>query len=418
MRRPLLIIFILSLFIGFIYTNKDDKNEYSYNNKYVSISGISKDIKKKERYNEYIIGDFIVRDFKNENIPIGYKVDIKGKLQELENLKIDEFDYGRYLKSNGYKGIIVLDSYKVYEKDYLYYYSSKFRSYLINEFRNIYKDHSPLIIAINLGVKDELDDYTIDLFSKTGTAHIMALSGLNIGIICAVIGFIIRNINRFYKLIILVCILSFYSFMVGFGPSIVRACVFAVLLYSSIFLQRCYDGISSLSIIGTWLIILNPYVIYNASFQLSFLATLSIIYFYNYINTYIKFPLISLTIAANILTLPIVYYSFKNISLVSIVCNLLVVPCISIIMILSILSIITFNINIFVTDIIVYINKFIIDYIYFVLDYFYNLNYSFIEFKESSFKIVVIYYIIVFTYMIYKELTIIKEQKNGVQGYS
>lgn len=418
MRRPLLIIFIISLVISFIYTNKSNKNEYSYNNKYVSISGISKDIKKKERYNEYIIGDFIVRDFKNKNIPIGYKVNIKGELQELDNLKIDEFDYGRYLKSNGYKGIILLDNYEVHDKTYLYYYSFKFRSYLIDEFRDLYKGHSPLIIAINLGIKDDLDDYTMDLFSKTGTAHIMALSGLNIGIICSFVCFIIRNINRFYKLIILISILFFFSFMVGFGPSIVRACVFAVLLFSAIFLQRCYDGISSLSVIGTWLIILNPYVIYNASFQLSFLATLSIIYFYNYINSYIKFPLISLTIAANILTLPIMYYSFKNISLVSLISNLLVVPCISIIMILSMLSIITLNISMFITDILVYINKFIIDYIFVVLNYFYNLTYSFIEFKESSFKIVVLYYIIVFTYMIYKELTIIKEQKNGIQGYS
>jgi competence protein ComEC len=418
MRRPLLIIFIISLVISFIYTNKSNKNEYSYNNKYVSISGTSKDIKKKERYNEYIIGDFIVRDFKNKNIPTGYKVNIKGELQELDNLKIDEFDYGRYLKSNGYKGIILLDNYEVHDKNYLYYYSFKFRSYLIDEFRNLYKGHSPLIIAINLGIKDDLDDYTMDLFSKTGTAHIMALSGLNIGIICSVVCFIIRNINRFYKLMILTSILFFFSFMVGFGPSIVRACVFAVLLFSAIFLQRCYDGISSLSVIGTWLIILNPYVIYNASFQLSFLATLSIIYFYNYINSYIKFPLISLTIAANILTLPIMYYSFKSISLVSLISNLLVVPCISIIMILSMLSIITLNISMFITDILVYINKFIIDYIFVVLNYFYNLTYSFIEFKESSFKIVVLYYIIVFTYMIYKELTIIKEQKNGIQGYS
>ena len=417
MRRPLLIIFIISLIISFIYTNKDHKYE-GYNNKYVSISGISKDVKKKERYNEYIIGDFIVRDFKNKNIPIGYRLDIKGSLQELDNIKIDEFDYGRYLKSNGYKGIILLDTYEVNERDYLYYYSFKFRSYLINEFRNLYKVHSPLIIAINLGVKDDLDDYTIDLFNKTGTAHIMALSGLNIGIICAIISFIIRNINRFYKLIILVSILFFYSFMVGFGPSIVRACVFAVLLFSAIFLQRCYDGISSLSTIGIILIVFNPYVIYNASFQLSFLATLSIIYFYNYINKYIKFPLISLTIAANILTLPLMYYSFKNISLVSLISNLLIVPSISIIMILSMLSIITFNISMFTTDIIIYINKFIIDYVFFVLEYFYNLTYSFIEFRESSLNLVVIYYIIVFAYMIYKELTTIKEQKNGIQGYS
>ena len=89
MRRPLLIVFIISLIVSFIYTNKTYINKSSYNNNYVSIKGISKSVTNKERYKEYIIGDFIVRDFKGKNIPIGYNVSINGSLQNLNNIKID-----------------------------------------------------------------------------------------------------------------------------------------------------------------------------------------------------------------------------------------------------------------------------------------------------------------------------------------
>ena len=65
--------------------------------------------------------------------------------------------------------------------------------------------------------------------------------------------------------------------------------MFIIILYLSFFLDRKDDKISTLSFIGILLVINNPYIIYNISFQLSFLATLSIIYFYGYINNKLKY---------------------------------------------------------------------------------------------------------------------------------
>ena len=178
----------------------------------------------------------------------------------------------------------------------------------------------------------------------------------------------IRGINKFYKLLILFIIMNFYMMMIGASPSIIRAIYFIIILYLAVFLDKKRDGISTLSLVGIFLIINNPYIIYNISFQLSFLATLSIIYFYGYIKNILKINLISLTVAANILTIPIIYYNFKGVPIISIISNMIVVPFIAIIMYLSIISISLFNINIGVSKFIAEINSIIVNVIYFLLE--------------------------------------------------
>ena len=183
------------------------------------------------------------------------------------------------------------------------------------------------------------------------------------------------------------------------------------------FVDKKKDGISSLSLIGIIFIINNPYCIYNISFQLSFLATLSIIYFYGCINEIIKSKLISITIASNILTLPIVYYIFKGIPIFSIISNMIVVPLMGVIIYLSVFSIFVFKINLYIAKFIAYFNRVLINFIYYVLNKIINIDFAYIEIDNPQFTYVVMYYVIVFIYMIYKELKVMKEQENELQGY-
>ena len=165
------------------------------------------------------------------------------------------------------------------------------------------------------------------------------------------------------------------------------------------------------------MVISNPYIIYNVSFQLSFLATLSIIYFYGYINERIKFKLIALTISANILTVPLVCYHFGNISFIAVISNVVVVPFLSIIIYISILSVIILPVSLTISKFMVIINTLIIDIINSSLEFLYNLRFSFVEVEKTNVNFAIIYYIVVGIYMIYKEIKTIKEQKNGLQGY-
>ena len=415
MRRPFLIIFIILLIVSFIYTNTSNTG---YDNQDIEIIGIVKYKKEKERYDEYTVGEFVVRDYtRNKKIKVGSEIKLKGESKDLNKMIYEGFDYGKYLKSMGYEGLIYLKEYRILGNSLTYEYIYKVKSYISNTIRYLYKTNSDFINSMMLGQKDDLSQNEKLMFTRTGTSHIIAISGLHTGILSGLIIFMMGKINKIYKLIVLSTMMFIYSAMVGNSPSIIRAIMFMISLYLSFFLDRKMDKISTLSFIGILFVINNPYIIYNISFQLSFLATLSIIYFYGYINNKLNIKIISLTLSANILTIPIIYYNFQGIPLVSIFSNIIIVPFVGIIIYLAMLSLILFKINIYISNIVVYINRFILETIYVLLEKISNLDFAYIIVEEPKLYYVIIYYTVVFIYMIYKEAKTIKEQSHELQGY-
>ncbi len=280
MRRPFLIIFIILLIVSFIYTNTSTLNT-NYDEKNIEISGVVKYITEKDKYNEYIVKDFLIRDYsKYRNIKVGNNLKLTGKFKDLSEMSYENFDYGMYIKSMGYKGLIYLNKYTIEGNNLIYEYIYNIKNYISDTIRYLYKTRSDIINSIILGQKYDLSQDEKLMFNRTGTSHIVAISGLHTGIISSLVIFIIGKVNKIYKLIFLSVIMFIYSIMVGNSPSIIRSIMFTILLYLSFFLDRKIDKISTLSFIGILLVINNPYIIYNISFQLSFLATLSIIYFY------------------------------------------------------------------------------------------------------------------------------------------
>lgn len=418
MRRPLLWIFIIVLILAFLGT-KDKPLDNIYNDMNITITGVIKDKKEKDRYNQYIVDGYLISDYKREyDLKIGQIVKLDIKVKDLDKMNLDDFDYGRYIKSCGYKGVAYLNYFEILGQNKFYTYIGRFKMYMRNTFRYLYKDTSNFINSFLLGIKEDLTDEENEMFSRTGTSHIIAISGMHTNIICILIAYIIRGINKIYKLVILTIIMLLYSIMVGFSPSVTRAVAFVVIMYLAVFLFKKRDGITTLSLIASLLIIDNMYTIYNVSFQLSFLATLSILYFNKMVKSKLKFDIISMTVSSNILTIPIVYYIFKGIPILSILGNIVIIPFIGIIMNLSIFSILFFEISLNITKIIVYINKSLINMVYYILDKLSKIEMGYIEVENSNLKYVIVYYVLVFSYMIYKEIKTIKEQKNEVQGYS
>lgn len=417
MRRPILILFIFLLFISFIYTNNKSLDSIEEKEKII-IEGVVKDKIEKDKYDQYKIEKYLVNDYSKElDIKIGKIVKINGSIKSLDKMNFDEFDYGRYIKSMGYKGVITAKNYKIKGDSKVYTFIGETKIYLRDTFRYLYKDKSDFINSLILGQKESLSKDENDMFSKTGTSHVISISGLHTGILCTIIAIIIKEINKFYKLVILTIIMVLYSIMVGFSPSISRSIVFVVIMYLAIFLEEKRDGICTLSLIGIFLIVNNPYIIYNISFQLSFLATLSIIYFYKIINSYLKISIVSISLSANILTWPIIYYVFKGIPVLFILGNMIIVPVIGIIMNLSIISVILFRFSILISKILVYLSKSIIIMVYYLLDKLAENELAYIEINNPKLFYVTFYYILIFSYMIYRELKIMKEQENGLQGY-
>lgn len=417
MRRPLLLVFIVLLALGFLIT-KDSELDNINKDTEITITGVVKDKKEKDKYTQYIIDGYLVNDYKRKyKLKIGKVVSVQGKLKDLDKMQFDDFNYGRYIRSCGYRGVIYSDYFKVIGQNKFYINLGQLKMYMRDNFRYLYKDTSNFINSFLLGMKEDLTQEENEMFSRTGTSHVIAISGLHTNIICILIAYVIRGINKLYKLFILMIIMVLYSIMVGFSPSIVRAVAFVAVMYLAVFLFKKRDGITTLSLIASVLIINNPYTIYNVSFQLSFLATLSILYFNKIIKKWLKFDIVSMTIAANILTMPIVYYVFGGIPILSVLGNIVIIPFIGIIMNLSIFSILFFEINLNITKVIVYINKTLINMVYYILDKLSQIEIGYIEVENPSMTYVIIYYVLIFSYMIYKELKTMKEQENEIQGY-
>lgn len=417
MRRPLLLLVIILISISYFITRNAQLDKLSNDYK-INIEGVIKDKKEKINYTQYTIGNYLVNDYSRKyQYKIGDIVSVEGKSKDLDKMCFDEFDYGMYIKSCGYSGIINSNYLKIIGQNRFYTYLGRFKTYSRDTFRYLYKEKSDFINSILLGAKENLSDEDKDIFSRTGTSHVVSISGLHMGIICVIIAFILRGINRIYKLSILIIVMALYGVMVGLGPSVTRAIFFVIIMYMATFLFKKRDGITTLSLIGSVLIINNPYIIYNISFQLSFFATLSILYFNKLIKNKLRLDIVSMTISANILTLPIVYYVFKGIPLLSILGNIVIIPFIGIIMNLSIFSILFFGISLNITKVIVYLNKSIINMVYYILARVAQLDIGYVEVENPNLIYIIIYYVLIFSYMIYREIKTMKEQKNEIQGY-
>ena len=257
------------------------------------------------------------------------------------------------------------DKSSVYEEKYLASYVSE----RIKFYSSVYSDEiefinsSPTIYQkINLKIRDVLqenldanvfavayalltggDEYipenVISTFRNTGVAHIFAVSGLHIGFLAYILSVVQKKIKikGIVKVLFSAIILFGYSGVCGFSSSSIRACIMStVMSFLSLFGER-YDGISSISIACIIILIFSPVQLLCVGFQLSFSVALGILIVAPAIKrTLSKLPnniasALSTVFAAQLVSIPILLYSFGHFSIVSIMVNLLFIPVVGVI---------------------------------------------------------------------------------------
>lgn len=201
---------------------------------------------------------------------------------------------------------------------------------------NLNEDNSNIIYAMLFGEKEGLNENIKDSFSYAGISHILAVSGLHVGILATAILFVLNKIkmNKYLRISILSIILFLYAYLCSFSPSVCRAGIMTFLLALCGILQIEYDGLSSLSIAGVIILLFSPTQILSLSFQLSFLSVFAIISFAFTINRLlnrIKVPnflssAIAISVATNLGILPVCANAFTKVSLLGIFTNLFVLP--------------------------------------------------------------------------------------------
>lgn len=216
------------------------------------------------------------------------------------------------------------------------------------------KNSSPIIIALITGDKTKIPYETKQLFSLSGTAHILAVSGLHVGIIATIIFFLLGFAhNNWLKFIIFSFLLIIFIIFSGLQPSALRAGLMAILFVYSKTLQRHTNALNIVAIAILIILIVYPEMIFSAGFQMSVSAIIGIILLMKPIenllrllvksnNYFIKFIISSLTItlSASIIVTPLVAYYFKVFSIVAPLANLIVIPLMTLGMCFSIIALI------------------------------------------------------------------------------
>ncbi|MBK7667260.1 MAG: ComEC family competence protein [Sphingobacteriaceae bacterium] len=224
------------------------------------------------------------------------------------------------------------------------------------ESSSLNKEAAQLCIALLTGYADEINTEIINAFAHSGTLHVLSVSGLHTGILYAVLVFILGIIDKHKKykalhLMIITLSLWFFVLITGFSPPVLRA----VIMLNLIALGRFYYSYSSLHAVNILavsafaLLVFNPLLIFDTGFLLSYSAVLGILYFepvftalvnsrFTFVNRI--WQLTSVSLAAQITTLPITLFLFHQFPLWFVFSNLLVIPLCTIVMFLGILLVV------------------------------------------------------------------------------
>lgn len=193
---------------------------------------------------------------------------------------------------------------------------------------------SALLEALLMGSREDVPESLYDAFLRTGSLHILALSGLHVtvlyGIVAGLLGFLRSRWGRF---LIATIVLLFYQFLAGFMPSLLRATVMIIVGGTALLLDRDREPLNILAISGIVLVLIDPFQIYTLSFQLSFLALAGILA----LGPLVQRPLeawlpkavllpLAMSVGAQMATLPLVVAQFGVYYPSGLVASLILVP--------------------------------------------------------------------------------------------
>jgi len=188
--------------------------------------------------------------------------------------------------------------------------------------------HAGLLAGLLFGTKTSLSPDVYQALVTTGTLHIVALSGMNITIMIDMIGLALMPvIGVRWASITAIGVIGWFVWFVGMDPPIVRAAIMGSISLFSVLAGRQYWGLISWGIASGSMLIVKPEWLFDISFQLSVFASLGIILFgktenkptqgliagaYNYLRNTMR-----LTLAAQVFTVPLIFFTFHRISIVS-----------------------------------------------------------------------------------------------------
>ncbi|QBO58068.1 ComE operon protein 3 [Chryseobacterium salivictor] len=276
-----------------------------------------------------------------------------------------QFDYGKYLSRKGiYFQSYLPNSFKFAQREDLLF-AEKIKQRRLETLAKIdqtaiKKRSREFAKGIILADRTEMDQETVRDFRDSGTMHILAISGTHMaiifGVILLILNFIFPPKYRRPKILLALILIWSFAIFIDFGNSVVRSCVMISVYYTFILLQRKTDLLHSMALAGFVILLLNSNQLFEVGFQLSFAAVFGIYWFNQPILKYLpkarnKFQnfmlnILSISLSAQLGTVPLVIYYFHQYSAVSIVANLVIIPFAEIVIVFSLLMVILISLSI------------------------------------------------------------------------
>ena len=290
---------------------------------------------------ETIIANYYIKseDEKNDildEIGIGKRILIYGSLNKpLNNTIPNNFNYKNYLYNKKIYYILNIESFEIIKENNII---DKIKDNLIKRAYNM-KNNSFLLTLV-LGDKSLLDSETYNAYQKNGISHLLAISGTHVSVLLAFFSRMFNNIKPKKKLIILSIILIFFGYLTNFQASVNRAIFFYIFSNINKIFSFNYNNIHILIFTAIFLIVINPFIVYDLGFIYSFIVSFGIIYYNDKITGNYIAKLLKISIISFLFSLPISASVNYEVNITSILINIIYVPLIS--LIIFPLSIITY----------------------------------------------------------------------------
>lgn len=291
---------------------------------------------------------YLQKDSAASKLLFGDRLMLEAKFSPPERaLNPDGFDYAAYLKRQGVGAVCYVPSgsWRMTDSDMGFSIQRQAdicRNYLLNIYRefHIEGDEFAVLAALTLGYTDALQPDLRASYSATGAMHILSVSGMHVGVVYVVMAFLLSFLNKnqrqkVIKAIVISLFLWGYAFLSGLSPAVVRATLMFSFVAVATCLERKSQIYNTIFMSAFFMLLYNPNFLFDVGFQLSYSAVLSIIFFQPIIgklyianNKYSKavWDLFSVSLAAQLGTMPFTLYYFQQFPNYFLLTNFVAIP--------------------------------------------------------------------------------------------
>ena len=299
------------------------------------VSGLAKLNEKENIWITYRIDDEEEAKRLQSTVLTGKTFRVIGNLEEPTHATVENgFDFVSYLRFNRAHWIFEIEEIDEISKENknLFVKLAQMREREIKRIDRLYSGTAGSFTkALIFGEQNDISEDMYNQFKKLGIVHILALSGMQVALIAAILFsiFLRLGLTRSQTYLLLACILPLYAIITGLSASIVRACTMAAVYMFGQFIGLRLTAFKTITICLLSYILINPYQVFQIGFQLSFLLTYGLILSSKILQRSPQSPVVSLlimTAICQLISTPIILYHFYEISLISFISNLLYVP--------------------------------------------------------------------------------------------